>query len=100
DVDDMNGGAGRKIPGIAGTLTIIEAASQHDDGIGILQDEVGAAIAVDADLALKGRLVVVEEGLAGPARHERNPALAQPLQRLAVNIGEPDAGAPQHDRPP
>ena len=50
DVDDMNLRADRKILGVSRALTIVETASEHDYRIGILEDEVRSAIAINTDL--------------------------------------------------
>ena len=51
DVDDVDGCAGGEVARVAGSLAVVETAADDDDRVGILQHEICAAIAIDADLA-------------------------------------------------
>ena len=65
----MDFGADGEIPGRRPSAGGCRAGSEHDHPVGVLQREIGAAVAVNADLPEKSRRCMVEVGQARPARH-------------------------------
>ena len=96
DIHVNNGGVRAELLGFA-DCPIVEARAQHDQQIGLLQNEVGAARGVHAQHAQRQRVFHRHRA----QRHQRHGggqtgALGQ-LQRLPVSVGADDAAAQVED---
>src|SRR5689334_21852468 len=95
----MHCSAWRKFLSVTRTLSIVQAATDHNDCVGILQNEIGSPISVDANLTDEVGHTAVEKRESRPAGDEGNVCALEPARDFSLHARKSDPASAKDNRP-